>query len=133
MIGRVDKKHQELNEVNYTYVIGSDKISSELDSVLKVANGESENLSLDYTFNDERDPNQFYRRSDHFNFARNGVPVIFFFTGVHADYHRPTDTVDKIMFSKMERIARLIYYTGWKVGDFEHMFVKNGALSGYYR
>ena len=133
MIGRVDEKHQDQNEVNYTYIIGSDKISTELDSLLKVANGESENLSLDYTFNDERDPNQFYRRSDHFNFARNGVPVVFFFTGVHADYHRPTDTVDKIMFSKMERIARLIYYTGWKVADVDRMFVKNVTLSGYSR
>ena len=133
MIGRVDEKHQDQNEVNYTYIIGSDKISTELDSLLKVANGESENLSLDYTFNDERDPNQFYRRSDHFNFARNGVPVVFFFTGVHADYHRPTDTVDKIMFGKMERIARLIYYTGWKVADVDRMFVKNVTLSGYSR
>ncbi|HLF20631.1 MAG TPA: M28 family peptidase, partial [Bacteroidota bacterium] len=133
MIGRIDKKHQDLNEVNYTYVIGSDKISTELDSLLKVANAESEDLALDYTFNDERDPNQFYRRSDHFNFARNGIPVVFFFTGVHADYHRPTDTVDKIMFGKMERIARLIFYTGWKVADFDRMLAKNVVLSGYYR
>ncbi len=133
MIGRTDKKHDDLNEVNYTYVIGSDKISTELDSVLKVANAESENLSLDYTFNDERDPNQFYRRSDHFNFARNGIPVVFFFTGVHVDYHRPTDTIDKIMFPKMERITRLIFYTGWKVANFDRMFAKNVALSGYYR
>lgn len=133
MIGRTDKKHDDLGERNYTYVIGSDKISTELDSVLKAANAESENLSLDYTFNDERDPNQFYRRSDHFNFARNGIPVVFFFTGVHADYHRPTDTADKIMFDKMERIARLIFYTGWKVADFDRLFAKNVALSGYYR
>ncbi|MBI4429669.1 MAG: M28 family peptidase [Ignavibacteriales bacterium] len=133
MIGRTDKKHDDLNEVHYTYVIGSDKISTELDSLLRIANEESENLTLDYTFNDERDPNQFYRRSDHFNFARNGIPVVFFFTGVHPDYHRPTDTVDKIMFPKMERIARLIFYTGWKVADFDRMFVKNVAHSGYTR
>ena len=133
MIGRTDKKHDDLKEVNYTYVIGSDKISTELDSLLKVANGESENLAFDYTFNDERDPNQFYRRSDHFNFAKNGIPVVFFFTGVHVDYHRPTDTVDKIMFEKMERIARVIYYTGWKVANRDKMFTKNVAPSGYYQ
>lgn len=133
MIGRTDQKHDDMKEVNYTYVIGSDKISTELDSVLKAANAESENLAFDYTFNDERDPNQFYRRSDHFNFARNGIPVVFFFTGVHADYHRPTDTVDKIMFDKMERIARLIYYTGWKVANRDKMFPKNVAPSGYYQ
>ncbi len=133
MIGRTDKKHDDLKEVNYTYVIGSDKISTELDSLLKVANAESENLAFDYTFNDERDPNQFYRRSDHFNFAKNGIPVVFFFTGVHVDYHRPTDTIDKIMFEKMERIARVIYYTGWKVANRDKMFPKNVAPSGYYQ
>ena len=133
MIGRTDKKHDDLKEVNYTYVIGSDKISTELDSVLKVANAESENLAFDYTFNDERDPNQFYRRSDHFNFAKNGIPVVFFFTGVHVDYHRPTDTIDKIMFDKMERIARVIYYTGWKIANRDKMFPKNVATSGYYQ
>ncbi len=133
MIGRTDKKHDDLKEVNYTYVIGSDKISTELDSLLKVANAESENLAFDYTFNDERDPNQFYRRSDHFNFAKNGIPVVFFFTGVHVDYHRPTDTIDKIMFDKMERIARVIYYTGWKVANRDKMFPKNVATSGYYQ
>jgi Zn-dependent M28 family amino/carboxypeptidase len=101
--------------------------------VLKVANAESENLVFDYTFNDERDPNQFYRRSDHFNFARNGIPVVFFFTGVHVDYHRPTDTIDKIMFDKMERIARVIYYTGWKIANRDKMFPKNVATSGYYQ
>lgn len=117
MVGRIDKKYLEQNFDRYVYVIGSDKISVELDSLLNTANKESENLTLDYTYNDENDPNQFYRRSDHYNFARNGVPVVFFFTGIHEDYHRPTDTVDKIMFEKTERIGRLAYYLGWKIAN----------------
>lgn len=131
MVGRVDKKHEDAKTVNYTYVIGSDKISTELDSILRAANKESEHLELDYTFNDDKDPNQFYRRSDHFNFAKNGVPIVFFFTGVHADYHRPTDTVDKILFDRMAKIGKLIYYTGWKVANFKRLLTKNGTAAGY--
>ncbi len=131
MIGRVDKKHEEMNEENYVYVIGSDKISTQMDSVLRVANKESENLSLDYQFNDDNDPNQFYRRSDHYNFARNGIPITFFFTGVHADYHRPTDTVDKILFDRMAKIGRVIYTLGWKTASMPKPFVKDGKPSVY--
>jgi Zn-dependent M28 family amino/carboxypeptidase len=115
MVGRVDAKYQAQKREDYVYVIGSDKISAAFDSLLKAGNRESENLLLDYTYNDDADPNQFYRRSDHYNFARNGIPVAFFFTGVHEDYHRPTDTVDKILFDKTARIARLAYYFSWKL------------------
>jgi hypothetical protein len=129
MVGRVDEKYQQQKIENYTYVIGSDKISTDLDSLLNVANKESENLTLDYTYNDESDPNQFYRRSDHFNFARNGIPVVFFFTGIHEDYHRPTDTVDKILFDKTARIGRLSYYLGWKVANSKSGLRKNVDIS----
>jgi hypothetical protein len=129
MIGRVDRKYQTLNNPNYVYVIGSDKISTELDSLLRVANSASENLLLDYTYNDENDPNQFYRRSDHYNFARNGIPVIFFFTGLHEDYHRPTDTVDKILFDRTAKITRLMYLTGWKVANFSRSLRKNAGAA----
>ncbi|MCX6134160.1 MAG: M28 family peptidase [Ignavibacteriales bacterium] len=129
MIGRTDKKYDDLKSSNYVYVIGSDKISTQLDSVLKASNKETENLILDYTFNDDKDPNQFYRRSDHYNFAKNGVPIVFFFTGVHADYHRPTDTVDKILFDRMVRIVRVIYATGWKVANMKGGLVKNVGSS----
>ena len=129
MIGRVDKKYEDLKNPNYVYVIGSDKISTQLDSVLKLSNKESENLILDYTYNDDKDPEQFYRRSDHYNFARNGVPIVFFFTGVHADYHRPTDTIDKILFPRMERIVRLIYTTGWQVANAKTGLAKNVGSS----
>jgi hypothetical protein len=125
MIGRVDKKYDDLKNPNYVYVIGSDKISTQLDSVLKLSNKQSENLILDYTYNDDKDPNRFYTRSDHYNFAKNGVPIVFFFTGVHADYHRPTDTVDKILFTRMERIVHVIYTTGWQVANAKTGLARN--------
>jgi hypothetical protein len=133
MIGRVDQKYDTLKNSNYVYVIGSDKISTQLDSVLKLSNKQSEDLILDYTYNDEKDPNNFYRRSDHYNFARNGVPIVFFFTGVHADYHRPTDTIDKILFPRMERIVRLIYTTGWQVANAKTGLAKNVSSSMFSR
>jgi Zn-dependent M28 family amino/carboxypeptidase len=74
-------------------------------------------LNFDYTYNTESDPNRFYYRSDHYNYARRGIPIIFYFSGVHEDYHKVTDTVDKINFDKMARIARLVYLTGWKVAN----------------
>ena len=129
MIGRVDKKYDDLKNPNYVYVIGSDKISTQLDSVLKLSNKQSENLILDYTYNDDKDPEQFYRRSDHYNFARNGIPIVFFFAGVHADYHKPTDTIDKILFPRMERIVRLIYTTGWQVANAKAGLAKNVGSS----
>lgn len=132
MVGRIDKKYEEKNTDHYTYVIGSDKISVQLDSLLNVANRETENLTLDYTYNRDNDPNQFYRRSDHYNFAERGIPVVFFFTGIHEDYHRPTDTVDKIMFEKMARIGRVVYYTVWKVANSEPgLLRKKDAVSSH--
>jgi len=131
MIGRMDTTHERTRDVAYTYLIGSDKISTELDSVLQAANKETENLQLDYTYDSPNDPNHFYTRSDHYNFARNGVPIAFFFTGVHADYHRPTDTVDKILFDRIVKIGRLVYYAGWKTANFSRMFLKNVKSSEY--
>jgi hypothetical protein len=125
MIGRVDPKHEKINQTDYTYVIGSDKISLELDSLLRAANGETGSMAFDYQYNDDNDPEQFYRRSDHYNFAKHNVPVVFFFTGEHADYHKPTDTVDKILFDRMANIVRLIYDLGWKLGNFDHLLRKD--------
>ncbi len=131
MIGRMDTSHERTKDIPYTYIIGSDKISTELDSVLQVANKETNNIQIDYTYNRPDDPNRFYQRSDHYNFARKGVPIAFFFTGVHADYHRPTDTVDKILFDRMKEIGQLVYYAGWKTANFSRMFVKNVSSSEY--
>ena len=117
MVGRIDTTHEAMNDTNYIYVIGSDKISLELDSLLRIADNETEHLSLDYTFNDDHDPERFYYRSDHYNFAKNGVPIVFFFDGVHRDYHKPTDTVDKILFERMVKIGRMVYDLGWRLAN----------------
>jgi Zn-dependent M28 family amino/carboxypeptidase len=115
MIGRLDEAHEKNS--NYVYLIGSDKLSSELHTISEQANKIYTKLELDYTFNDENDPNRFYYRSDHYNFAKNNVPVIFYFNGVHADYHQETDEVGKIDFNKMEKISRLVFFTAWQLAN----------------
>jgi hypothetical protein len=115
MIGRVDEQHAE-NE-NYVYLIGSDKLSTQLHRISEEANATYTQLELDYTFNDPNDPNRFYYRSDHYNFARRNIPVIFYFSGVHEDYHRPGDDAEKIRYEKMARIGRLIFHTAWEVAN----------------
>ncbi|MCB9337647.1 MAG: M28 family peptidase [Lewinellaceae bacterium] len=115
MIGRTDKKHD--GDPNYIYVIGSNRLSTELHDINEAANAEYAHLELDYTFNAKNDPNRFYYRSDHYNFAKKGIPSIFYFSGTHKDYHQPSDTVDKIMFDKMEKIGRLIFYTAWELAN----------------
>ncbi len=115
MIGRVDKEHA--NDSKYVYLIGSDKLSSELHAISEAANAKHIGYKLDYTFNDPKDPNRFYYRSDHYNFARKGIPVIFYFTGVHEDYHRPGDDVEKIMFDKQAPIVKLVFYTAWELAN----------------
>jgi Zn-dependent M28 family amino/carboxypeptidase len=115
MIGRIDENHAP--DSNYVYIIGSDKLSTELHALSEETNKTYAGIEFDYTYNDENDPNRFYYRSDHYNFAKNNIPVIFYFTGVHEDYHQPTDTVDKIMFQKMEKIARLIFHTAWEIAN----------------
>lgn len=114
MIGRVDEKHAH---PNYTYVIGSDRLSTELHQINESVNTTYTRLDLDYTYNADDDPNRFYYRSDHYNFAKNGIPAIFYFSGVHDDYHRPTDTPDKIMFDKAATIAKLAFYTTWELAN----------------
>ncbi|MEL7833158.1 M28 family peptidase [Fodinibius sp. Rm-B-1B1-1] len=111
MIGRIDSKHEKEGVEKYAYIIGAELISSELDSVIKVANEQSGQIQLDKTYNDLNDPNQFYRRSDHWHFGRYRVPFAFFFTGVHEDYHRPSDEVHKIRFDKMTNILQTMYAT----------------------
>lgn len=117
MIGRYDENHKVGD--NYVYLIGSDKLSSELHQVSEEVNSRHLNIELDYTFNDENDPNRFYYRSDHYNFAKNNIPVIFYFSGVHEDYHKATDTADKIDYKKTERIARLVFLTAWELANRE--------------
>lgn len=115
MIGRVDPKHE--GKDNYLYLIGSNKLSKELHKVSEEVNETFFNMEFDYTFNDENDPNRFYYRSDHYNFAKNNIPVIFYFNGSHADYHKPSDTPDKINYEFLETRARLIFHTAWELAN----------------
>ena len=117
MVGRVDKKHTD--NPNYVYVIGADRLSTDLHTINEEMNDTYTQLELDYTFNARDDRNRFYYRSDHYNFAKLGIPAIFYFNGPHADYHRSTDTIGKIHFGKMEKIARLIFYTSWELANRE--------------
>lgn len=107
MIGRVDKEHIE--DSSYVYIIGGEIISSSLDSLTQVANEMGPQIDLSDRYNDLNDPNQFYRRSDHWNFGRLGVPFVFFFNGVHEDYHRPSDEIEKITFEPFLKRTQLVY------------------------
>lgn len=117
MIGRLGGDYERSDNPNYIYVIGSDKISPDLDSVLKAENALTENLLLDYKYNSDDDPNRFYYRSDHYNFAKNGIPVIFFFNGTHDDYHGVGDEVEKIRFDKMAKVVRLVFAVAWNLSN----------------
>ena len=122
MIGRVDKVHHDRDGIpnpNYVYIIGSDFLSSELHEINEEQNEIHTNLDLDYTFNSIDDSNHFYQRSDHYNFAKHGIPVIFYFNGTHKDYHKHTDTVEKIDFKKIAKITKLIYFTAWELANRE--------------
>jgi len=114
MIGRIDDYH---DNPNYVYLIGSDRLSTELHEISESVNDKHFNIELDYKFNDEDDPNRYYYRSDHYNFAKNNIPVIFYFNGVHADYHQTSDTIDKIIFPKIEKISRFIFLTAWELAN----------------
>ncbi|SDH30596.1 M28 family peptidase [Winogradskyella thalassocola] len=122
MIGRVDPS-REIGTRNYIYLIGSDKLSTDLHTISEEANTKYVNMELDYKFNDENDPNRFYYRSDHYNFAKNNIPVIFYFNGTHDDYHKPSDTPDKIEYDLLETRARLVFYTAWEVANRDQRIV----------
>lgn len=115
MIGRNDIAHENSND--YIYIIGSNMISTDLHNANEKANQTYTQLLLDYKFNSKNDPNQFYYRSDHYNFAKNGIPSIFYFSGIHEDYHQATDDIEKIIFSKVERVARLVFATAWSLAN----------------
>jgi hypothetical protein len=114
MIGRIDDYH---DNPDYIYLIGSDRLSTELHQISEEVNYKYINLELDYKYNDKDDPNRYYYRSDHYNFAKNNIPVIFYFNGVHADYHKESDTIEKIHFPKIEKISRYIFLTAWELAN----------------
>lgn len=118
MIGR--NRCDDPTQANTVYLVGSDRISTELHNVSEEANAALERpMTLDYELNDPADPQSLYTRSDHYSYAAKGIPVIFYTTGLHRDYHALTDEVDRIEFDKLTRITRLIYATGARLADME--------------
>jgi len=118
MIGRTGYDYQgKADSSNYVYVIGSAMLSTTLRKVTEDVNNTYTKLDLDYKYDDPNDPNRFYYRSDHYNFAKHGVPIIFYFDGEHQDYHRPGDEVSKINFPMLVKRAQLVFYTGWNLAN----------------
>ncbi len=128
MIGRVDEKHQKINQNDYVYIIGSNFISKDLHDINENINQQYVNLNLDYDYNSKTDKLRLYYRSDHYNFAKKNIPVIFYFSGLHNDYHKVTDTYDKIMYDKTLKIAHLIFGTAFYIAYNDVILRKNKDL-----
>ncbi|MCS6815743.1 MAG: M20/M25/M40 family metallo-hydrolase [Blastocatellia bacterium] len=136
MVGRsrapndTNPANRELSDANTIYLIGSDKLSRELHELSEQTNRDTERFILDYRYNREDHPQRLYYRSDHYNYAQKGIPVIFYFTGLHEDYHRPTDDTEKLDFEKMARIGRLVFATAWRIANREHRLRVDQPMDG---
>ena len=129
MVGRIDTERQKDDTLNYVYVIGHNKLSSDLQGINEGANNKNTQLVLDYKFDDPNDPEQIYYRSDHYNFAKKGVPILFFYDGMlKADYHKPTDTIDKINFELYKKRVQMIFYTAWEIANRNDMLKRDIPL-----
>lgn len=117
MVGRRDEQHRE--SPPYVYVIGADRLSSVLHSISESMNRKYTNLIFDYTYNDENHPARLYYRSDHWNFAQKNIPIIFYFDGIHEDYHMPSDEVEKIEFDLLTARAKCVFFTAWEIANRE--------------
>jgi hypothetical protein len=111
---------EHLTDANTVYLVGSNRISPELHQLSEETNAQFQKMKLDYYYNDPSNPERIYFRSDHWNYAKHGVPIIFYFDGTSVDYHRPTDTIEKIDFNKMTKVARLVFETGWRIANLDH-------------
>ncbi|HUL74616.1 MAG TPA: M28 family peptidase [Vicinamibacterales bacterium] len=134
MVGRDDCDNLEGDYTNSVFIVGADRISTDLHNLIVETNGTmTKPLGLDYELNDPNDPESVYTRSDHYSYAAKGIPIAFFTTGLHKDYHRVTDTVDKITFPKMARIAQLLYETGFSIANTDRVLVRDnkGPRTGF--
>ena len=113
MIGRVDPAHKD--SADYLYLIGSDKLSTQLHEISENANATYTKLKIDYKYNDPKDPERIYYRSDHYNFAKHGIPIVFYFNGVHEDYHKVSDEISKINFPLLVKRTQLVFHTAWDI------------------
>jgi len=129
MVGRIDTERLKDDTMNYVYVIGHDKLSSELQGINEGVNNKYTHLVLDYKYDDPNDQNRIYYRSDHYNFAKKGVPILFYYDGMlQADYHKPTDTVDKITWDLYEKRVRMIFHTAWEIANRDEMLKRDIPL-----
>ena len=129
MIGRTDSSRKQGDSLNYVYVVGDDKISTDLKPISEAMNKKYVKMELDYKYNDPNDKNRIYFRSDHYNFAEKGIPIIFYYDGMlGADYHRPTDTPDKINYTLMAKRAQLVFYTAWEMANRNEMLKRDLKL-----
>jgi len=134
MVGRDDCNNLEGDYTNSVFVVGADRISTDLHNVIVNTNAAtSKPMTLDFELNDPLDPESVYTRSDHYSYAVKGIPVAFFTTGLHPDYHKVSDTVDKIVFPKMARIAQLVYESGFSIANSEHTLERDskGPRTGF--
>jgi len=129
MIGRIDPDRAKKDSLNYVYIVGDDKLSSDLKPISEGINKKYTKLGLDYKFNEPKDPMRIYYRSDHYNFARHGVPIIFYFSGLHPDYHQPTDTPDKINYALLQKRTLLVFYTAWEMANRDAMLKRDIPLN----
>ncbi|MEY2917717.1 MAG: hypothetical protein RIS73_1431 [Bacteroidota bacterium] len=130
MVGRIDTERKTADTMNYVYVIGHDKLSSDLPVINEGVNNKFTTLALDYKYDNPNDQNRIYFRSDHYNFARKGVPILFFYDGMlKADYHKPTDTVDKINWELYEKRVRMIFHTAWEIANRDAMLKRDIPLT----
>jgi hypothetical protein len=121
MVGRRDPQHKDSEP--YVYVIGADKLSAELNTLSETINKKYTNLIFDYTYNDEAHPDRLYYRSDHWNFAKKNIPIIFYFDGIHEDYHRVTDEIEKIEFDLLVKRAQCVFHTAWEIANRDQRIV----------
>ena len=119
MIGRIDTKHQD---GNYVYIIGADRVSNGFENTIKKINKTYTNLQLDESYDTPNDPNRFFYRSDQYHFARQNIPVVFFFSGAHKDYHKSSDTEEKINYKALKKRAQLIFATTWQLAHQDKTF-----------
>jgi hypothetical protein len=134
MVGRDDCNNIEGDYTNSLFLVGADRISTDLHNLIVQTNAaQARPLTLDYELNDPLDPESVYTRSDHYSYAAKGIPVTFFTTGLHPDYHRVSDSVDKILFPKLARIAQLVYEAGFSIADSERVLQRDnkGARTGF--
>jgi hypothetical protein len=133
MIGRDNYDNRDADYTNSVFIVGDDRISTDLHNVIVDTNTSLQKpLKLDYELNDPDDPETIYYRSDHYSYAAKGIPIAFFTTGLHADYHRVTDTADKIHYDKMARIVQLVYETGFNLANADQFILRDnlGPRSG---